>query len=188
MLLERLYVLPGKALNKVHWKIVRRSLKHIGSSSNMGAGFDIRGGQFIEIGDSFNAGRNVVLEAWNIYQGEYTGHTPVIRMGDNVTISSYCHISCANSITIGNGVLLGPNVFICDNLHGGQDELDIPPINRKLKIGEPVKIGDNVWIGRNVCIMPGVCIGEGARIGTNAVVTHDIPANSVAVGVPARQH
>ena len=47
-------------------------------------------------------------------------------------------------------------------------------------------IGNNVWIGRNVCIMPGVTIGDGAVIGANAVVTHDIPAYSVAVGVPAK--
>lgn len=47
-------------------------------------------------------------------------------------------------------------------------------------------IGNNVWIGRNVCIMPGVTIGDGAVIGANAVVTHDIPAYSVAAGVPAK--
>ena len=47
-------------------------------------------------------------------------------------------------------------------------------------------IGKNVWIGRNVSIMPNVNIGDGAIIGANAVVTHDIPAKSVAVGIPAR--
>ena len=49
-----------------------------------------------------------------------------------------------------------------------------------------VRIGKNVWVGRNVCIMPGVSIGDGAVIGANAVVTKDIPASSVAVGIPAR--
>ena len=185
--LKELYSLPGKALKKIHWKIVRKSLKRIGCFSNMGASFDIRGGQFIEIGECFNGGNNVILEAWDSYRGERTGYTPTLIIGNNVTISSYCHISCGNSIVIGNGVLLGPNVFICDNMHGGQDELDIPPIERKLKIGAPVKIGDNVWIGLNACIMNGVSIGDSARIGANAVVTHNVPAKSVAVGVPAEQ-
>ena len=50
----------------------------------------------------------------------------------------------------------------------------------------PVRIGNNVHVGNNVVIMPGVCIGDNCVIGVNAVVTHDIPSNSVAVGVPAR--
>ena len=50
----------------------------------------------------------------------------------------------------------------------------------------PVTIKDHVWIGSNVVIMPGVTIGENCVIGAGSVVTHDIPANSVAVGVPCR--
>lgn len=49
----------------------------------------------------------------------------------------------------------------------------------------PVTIGHDVWIGHNVSIMPGVTVGRGAVIGTGAVVTKDIPAYSIAVGVPA---
>ena len=49
-----------------------------------------------------------------------------------------------------------------------------------------VKIGDNCHIGLNATIMPGVTIGKNCIVGAGAVVTHDIPDNSVAVGVPAR--
>ena len=55
-----------------------------------------------------------------------------------------------------------------------------------LEITKPIKIGDYVYIGNNVLIMPGVTIGNKVIIGAAAVVTHDIPDNSVAVGVPAR--
>lgn len=49
-----------------------------------------------------------------------------------------------------------------------------------------IKIGNNVHIGTNAVIMPGVTIGDNVIIGCMAIVTHDIPSNSVAVGVPAR--
>jgi virginiamycin A acetyltransferase len=51
--------------------------------------------------------------------------------------------------------------------------------------GGPVRIGNNVWIGDHVTILTGVSIGDGAVIGARAVVTRDIPAFAVAVGVPA---
>lgn len=78
-------------------------------------------------------------------------------------------------------------VFITDNFHGNgsMEQLSIPPRERPLNVKGKVIIGKNVWIGRNVCIMPGVTIGDNVTIGANAVVTKDIPAGSVAVGVPA---
>ncbi len=50
----------------------------------------------------------------------------------------------------------------------------------------PIVVGDNVHIGWNVIIMPNVRIGNNCVIGAGAVVTKDVPDNSVAVGVPAR--
>ena len=47
-----------------------------------------------------------------------------------------------------------------------------------------VTIGNNVWLGGNVVICPGVTIGDNSIIGAGAVVTHDIPADSIAVGNP----
>ena len=49
-----------------------------------------------------------------------------------------------------------------------------------------VKIGDNVWLGENVTILKGVTVGDNVIIGIGAIVTKDIPANSVAVGIPAK--
>ena len=50
----------------------------------------------------------------------------------------------------------------------------------------PIKVGDNVYMGMRSMIMPGVTIGSNVIIGACSVVTHDIPSNSVAVGVPAK--
>ena len=55
-----------------------------------------------------------------------------------------------------------------------------------LEITKPITVGNNVYIGNNVIILPGVAIGNNVVIGAGAVVSKDIPDNSVAVGVPAR--
>ncbi len=55
-----------------------------------------------------------------------------------------------------------------------------------LEITKPIVIGNDVFIGNNVMILPGVKVGSKVIIGAGAVVTSDIPDNSVAVGVPAR--
>lgn len=49
-----------------------------------------------------------------------------------------------------------------------------------------ITVGDNVHIGTNAIIMPNVHIGSNVVVGCGAIVTHDIPDNSVAVGIPAR--
>ena len=56
----------------------------------------------------------------------------------------------------------------------------------KLDLFGKIKVGNNVHIGTNAIIMPGVEIGNNCIIGCGAVVTKDIPDNSVVVGVPAR--
>ena len=57
---------------------------------------------------------------------------------------------------------------------------------RKLSYPAPIVLGRNVWVGSNATILQGVAIGDNAVVGAGAVVTHDIPANSVATGIPAK--
>lgn len=140
----------------------------------------------IIIGQNFSAERDLKLQAWKSYNNQ--SYNPIIKIGDNVSLMDNCQISCCLSITIGNGCLIGSNVFITDNYHGDNSFVDaqLPPLSRDLFIKGAVEVGNNAWIGRNVCIMPGVIIGDGAIIGANAVVTHNIPAYSIAAGVPAK--
>ena len=79
-------------------------------------------------------------------------------------------------------------MLISDNAHGKNiiEQLKLPPRQRPLYTKGPVVIGNNVWIGNNACILSGVTIGDGAVIGANSVVTHDVPAYSVAAGIPAK--
>lgn len=107
-----------------------------------------------------------------------------IKIGDNVWMNNSLTIICNNStVSIGDNSLVGYNVEILDSdFHG------IAPTERKTKHfqGQPVTIRDNVWIGSNAKILKGVTIGSNAVIGNGAVVTSDIPADTIAAGVPAR--
>jgi maltose O-acetyltransferase len=85
-------------------------------------------------------------------------------------------------IRIGDDVLLGPNVQLLTPVH------PVDPVARsaKLESAKPITIGNNVWLGGGVIVCPGVTLGENTVVGAGAVVVHDLPANVLAVGNPAR--
>ena len=86
-------------------------------------------------------------------------------------------------------ITIGNNVHITDGVkfitHDGGTLLFRKYVP-DLEITKPITVGDDVYIGNNVIILPGVTIGDKVVIGAGAVVSRDIPSNSVAVGVPAR--
>lgn len=144
------------------------------------------GSKSITIGNGTVIQADSTLGCWVEYEGER--FNPSISIGDGCNIGEHAHISAINSITIGNGVLTGRNIYIGDNCHGRltMDEADVPPIRRKLSSKGGITVGDNVWIGDKAVILSGVTIGRGAVIGANSVVTKDVPAYAVVAGVPAR--
>lgn len=103
-----------------------------------------------------------------------------IRLGERVFINSGCRFQDQGGITIGDDCLIGHNAVIATLQH------DIHPDRRGDLLPSPVRIGRNVWLGANVTVLPGVTIGDDAVIGAGSVVTRDIPAESIAVGSPAR--
>lgn len=104
-----------------------------------------------------------------------------IIMGDYCLIAPGVRISAAKSIRIGDNCMLAANVIISDSdWHGIYNRI------RPFRCTKPVVIENNVWLGERVIITKGVTIGENSVIGAGAIVTKDIPANSVAAGNPAR--
>jgi acetyltransferase-like isoleucine patch superfamily enzyme/glycosyltransferase involved in cell wall biosynthesis len=107
-----------------------------------------------------------------------------LNIGANVIFGHHCTIGSRDLIQIGDDTLIAEMVSIRDHDHRF-DRLDVP-VREQGTVSDPVRIGRNVWIGCKATILKGVTIGENAIIGANAVVTRDIPANAIAVGVPAR--
>ena len=97
-------------------------------------------------------------------------------LGNNVRIQNHTNVS--RHVTIEDDVYVGAGVQFCNAAHPsskGGDQLD------------PITIKRGASIGSNVCIVGKVTIGENAVVGAGAVVTHDVPANTKAMGIPARQ-
>lgn len=89
-------------------------------------------------------------------------------------------------ITIGNNVRITKGVSFVTH-DGGVWTLRKMGLLEDADVFGRIIIGNNVHIGFNCIIMPGVTIGDNCVIGCGAVVTKDIPSNSIAVGVPARR-
>ncbi|TPF78524.1 MULTISPECIES: acyltransferase [unclassified Bifidobacterium] len=102
-----------------------------------------------------------ILNGWDFGSEPY-----LIEIGDNVRITSGVKF-----VTHDGGV------WVLRHMYPELSDVDL--------FGK-IHIGNNVHIGFNAIIMPGVSIGDNCLIGCGAIVTHDIPANSIAVGVPAR--
>ena len=165
----------------------RHRFAHWGKGSHIGwKAMKLVGLQYVSVGDRTFIASGIQLTAWDSHNGNK--YSPSITIGNYCAIRENCHITAINNIRIGDHLLTGTNVLITDNSHGQsiREHMSLPFEERPLYSKGPVVIGDNVWLGNNVCVMPGVTIGDGAIIGANSVVTHDIPAYSVAAGIPAK--
>ena len=105
-----------------------------------------------------------------------------ITIGENFYANYNVQLLDPNKIEIGDNVLIAPNVILSTAGHPVDPALRL----RGLEFAKPIKVGNNVWIGTGAIVLPGVTIGDNSVIGAGAVVTHDIPADCVAAGVPAR--
>jgi acetyltransferase-like isoleucine patch superfamily enzyme len=113
----------------------------------------------------------------------YTGCSISVNAGGRLVVgsgyaSNNVTIDCFDRVVIGQGVAISKGVTIRDS--------DSHAINGKNEVSRPIKIGNHVWIGLNSTILKGVSIGDGAVVAAGAVVTRDVPANSLVDGVPAK--
>lgn len=132
---------------------------------------------------------------YNIQRPFHCTYGRNISLGKNFYSNFNCTILDQAPVTFGDNVMLGPNVTITTTRHPyTADERRARPHAYSfapgkladLELTAPVTIGNDVWICAGVTICPGVTIGDGAVIGAGSVVTSDIPANTLAYGVPCR--
>lgn len=121
-----------------------------------------------------------VDDSFGMFPPFYTDCGKNITIGKNVFINAGCKFQDQGGIIIGDGALIGHNVVLATLNHG------FAPEKRSWLIPSPIKIGKKVWIGANATVVPGVTIGDNAIIAAGAVVTEDVPANTVVGGVPAK--
>lgn len=105
-----------------------------------------------------------------------------ISLGEGSFLNFGCVILDLAPVRIGRRTLIGPNVQLLTAHH----PFDVAQRAAGLEAGRPITIGDDCWLGGGVIVCPGVRIGDRVIIGAGAVVTRDIPDDSVAVGNPAR--
>ena len=110
----------------------------------------------------------------------YINYGKHIRIGQNVFINFDCTFLALGGITIEDDVLIGPKVSLVTENH------PLDPKERKGLIGKPIHIKKNAWIGANATILPGVTIGENAVVAAGAVVSKDVPDNTIVGGIPAK--
>ncbi|RNL63752.1 sugar O-acetyltransferase [Nocardioides marmoriginsengisoli] len=112
----------------------------------------------------------------------YVDYGSQVTVGDRVFANyGLTALDCAR-ITIGDDTQIGPHVQLLTPTH----PLDADQRRTKVEAAGPITIGANVWLGGGVIVLAGVTIGDNAVVGAGSVVTGDIPANTVAVGNPAR--
>ncbi|MFZ1727201.1 MAG: acyltransferase [Albidovulum sp.] len=109
-----------------------------------------------------------------------------IALGDQVQIGARCSLWAGKStswIRVGDRTTFGPEVFVTAADYGlaAGTRITDQPMNER-----DITIGKDCWIGTRAILTAGISIGDGAVIGAGSVVTRDVPAGAIAVGVPAK--
>lgn len=121
-----------------------------------------------------------VSETLRVFPPFYADFGKNITVGEHVFINACCHFQDHGGVTLGDGCQIGHNVVFATLNHG------MAPEDRSTTYPAPIRLGKNVWVGSNATILQGVSIGDNSVIAAGAVVTHDIPDNVIAAGVPAK--
>jgi maltose O-acetyltransferase len=113
------------------------------------------------------------------FQCDYGRH---LRLGASVYFSFNCVVLDVAEVTIGDHVLIGPDVQIYTATH----PMDATVRRTGFESARPITIGDDAWIGGASVICPGITVGARSVIGAGSVVTRDVPADVFAAGNPCR--
>ncbi|MDR9760101.1 acyltransferase [Rhizobium redzepovicii] len=175
----------ARRLQYLPWVCAPSDLSH---PAHLARKAELRRSYGAELAETSYIAENAAIFTESLAMGERSwiaGHALVrgdLILGDDCSINPYACVS--GKVTCGNGVRIASHASIVGFNHGFDDP--DRPIHRQGVVSIGIVIGDDVWIGANCVILDGVTIGNGAVIAAGAVVTQDIPALSLAGGVPAK--
>jgi len=193
--LLRLARMPSLLLRRA-W--LRLRLGHYGDNSLVEAGARLQYPQRIRLGNGVRIASQAMLranteQATGITIGDHTtvhesaliaANLGRVAIGRHSWVGPFCLVYGNGDVSIGDNVLIAAHTSINTVSHHFE-RCDIP-INDQGIYCDPVTIEDDAWIGMNAVILQGVRIGKGAIVGAGAVVTRDVPAWNIVMGVPAR--
>ncbi len=173
--LRKYFYLIKNVFRRILYKIVYRNQFEMSFNSTVKGklSIDMLHGGACKIGKYLSSAGPLYIKCVN--DGKLT-------IGKNCYFNHNCSITCGEKIEIGNRCIFANNVVIIDHDHkivpghGAEEAL----------VSSPIKLDNSVWCGANVTLLKGIHIGEGSVIAAGAVVRTDIPAHSLAAGVPAR--
>jgi maltose O-acetyltransferase len=155
---------------------------HLRSATELGKRVRIWGHPVVRNEGTLRVGERVRLVSTTAKLEIVVGPEGTLEIGASTYINYGCSIAATKLVRIGRDCNIGTYVMIMDN-----DFHRLEPERRgERPESAAITLGDNVWLGARVIVLRGVNIGEGSVIGAGSVVAGDIPARSLAVGVPAR--
>lgn len=108
----------------------------------------------------------------------------LVNIGNNIAIGQNLHLTCGESLKIGDGTIISGNVVVTDIEHN-YEQVDVSVHDQGIKT-KPTVIGENCFIGFGASIQPGTVLGKQCVVGANSVVKGVFPNYSVIVGSPAK--
>lgn len=159
-----------------------RNLITFGSAVTLGRGVIIDGlsSEGVNIGDRVSIGQYSIIEATGAISDIGKG----FRIGNDSGLGAYSFVGAAGGVTIGEKVIMGQRISFHSENHSF-DRIDIP-IKEQGVTRKGIVIDDDCWVGANVTFLDGSHVGRGCIIAAGAVVLGQIPAYSIAAGVPAK--
>lgn len=159
-----------------YFKLVNEGEIHFMGFVDIGSQVTIR----VPRGGRLRVGKNTA-----ILQNTFIHASGKLDIGENVLINRNCYLACMDTMNIADFVMIADTVSIHDNDHELITYENIPRINSGFST-KPVYIDKNVWLSSKVTVLKGVRIGYCSVVVAGGVVTKDVPACWVYVGVPAK--
>ena len=125
--------------------------------------------------------RSHVPDTVRVFTPLNINYGPGVRLGDDCFLNFGCTLLALGGITIGDGAFIGPHCVLATEYHPED------PATRHTLLTKPIVIGRNAWLGANVTVLAGVTVGENAIVAAGAVVSKDVPANTIVGGMPAKE-